>query len=327
MIRRYTDFKSQNFKGDKVPKLRESFEKKSAKKKVNEKKMVDAEEDKPESVEQPSRVNFLGGRKQATTIEEPIRESKRETPMGTPIADEFPTPRPETKKSPALNEGSLSKEFLENLIGRPLSGAKKEEPVEEKISQTVNPTPQRIREERREPKKEKKPIREKYQGPGSFTSENVNAPDPNYSFEEPTYRTDNDFTDQNFTSDEETIKRDPMAYKIFRDRSETFECRVHVEGSTLGNTKVRLLIESSEWNVYFNGKMTSDGRCVIPLKKMSILSEGLTGKIMLEVTVEDTVFYPWQETFQVQMSKKVRVEILSGQSQKQNGPKVRVSGI
>jgi hypothetical protein len=87
------------------------------------------------------------------------------------------------------------------------------------------------------------------------------------------------------------------------------------------------LIESSEWNVYFNGKMTSDGKCVIPLKKMSILSEGLTGKIMLEVTVEDTVFYPWQETFQVQMSKKVRVEILSGQSQKQNGPKVRVSGI
>lgn len=327
MIRRYTDFKTENFKGDKIPKLRESFEKKSAKKKVNEKKMVKAEEDKPEPAESSTSFKFLREKKETIINQEPVRESRRETPMGTPAGSDTPEPKKETKQSPQLNEGSLSKEFLENLIGRPLSGAKKEEKVEETFKEPpVSPT-DRIREERREPRKEKQTIREKYKGPGSFTSENVNAPDPNYSFEEPVYNTQNQFTDQNFTTDEDTIKRDPMAYKIFRDRAETFECRVHVEGSTLSNTKVRLLIESSEWNVYFNGKMTSDGRCVIPLKKMSILSEGLTGKIMLEVTVEDTVFYPWQETFQVQMSKKVRVEILSGQSQKQNGPKVRVSGI
>lgn len=327
MIRRYTDFKNENFKGDKVPKLRESFEKKSAKKKVNEKKMVEAEEDKPEPVETSTSFKFLKNKKETIINQEPVTESRVETPTGTPASHNLVNPKADSKQSPQLNEGSLSKEFLENLIGRPLNGTKKEERVEDRASEPVDPPVQRVKGERREPKGEKKPIREKYQGSGSFTSENVNTPNSNYSFEEPTYNTQNQFTDQNFTTDEETIKRDPMAYKIFRDRAETFECRVHVEGSTLSNTKVRLLIESSEWNVYFNGKMTSDGKCVIPLKKMSILSEGLTGKIMLEVTVEDTVFYPWQETFQVQMSKKVRVEILSGQSQKQNGPKVRVSGI
>jgi hypothetical protein len=123
------------------------------------------------------------------------------------------------------------------------------------------------------------------------------------------------------------IEMDPLSYKIFRDRAETFECKVHVEGASLSNTKVRLLIKSSEWNLYFDGKMGANGRCTIPLKKISILSEGLKGTISLEVTVDDTVFYPWEETFQVQASKKVKVEILSNRSQKQTGPKVTVSGI
>jgi len=126
---------------------------------------------------------------------------------------------------------------------------------------------------------------------------------------------------------EPTIQIDPLSYKIFRDKAEIFECRVQVEGANVNNAKVRLLLESNEWNIYFDGKMSAGGKCTIPLKKMNILSEGLKGTISLEVIVEDTVFYPWKESFQVQASKKVKVEILSGKSNIKNGPKVTVSGI
>jgi hypothetical protein len=110
------------------------------------------------------------------------------------------------------------------------------------------------------------------------------------------------------------IQMDPMAYKIFRDKAESFECKVMIEGSNVQNTAVRLLLESEEWNIFFKGSI-SNGICRIPLKKIGILSPGLKGVIKLEVIVDGEIFYPWYETFQVQNSKNVKVEILS---QKQN---------
>jgi hypothetical protein len=98
-------------------------------------------------------------------------------------------------------------------------------------------------------------------------------------------------------------------YKIYRDRDETFECKISVEGATLSNAFVRLILESDSWNVLFTGKIYRDGRCVVPLKKMSIFPEGTIGKAHLEVIIDDSMFVPWEETFQVEGAKKVKVEI------------------
>ena len=122
------------------------------------------------------------------------------------------------------------------------------------------------------------------------------------------------------------IQMDPMAYKIFRDKAESFECKVMIEGSNVQNTAVRLLLESEEWNIFFKGTI-SNGVCRIPLKKIGILSPGLKGVIKLEVIVDGEIFYPWYETFQVQNSKNVRVEILSQKqnNQVQSGTRVSIA--
>jgi polysaccharide deacetylase 2 family uncharacterized protein YibQ len=83
-----------------------------------------------------------------------------------------------------------------------------------------------------------------------------------------------------------------------------------VEGTSLGNSSVRLILETEGWNILFYGKIYRDGRCVVPLKKMSIFPEGTIGKARLEVIIDDLVFVPWEETFIVEGAKKVTVEIV-----------------
>lgn len=127
-------------------------------------------------------------------------------------------------------------------------------------------------------------------------------------------------------NNEPQIAMDPLAYKIFRDKAESFECRVMIEGSDVKKTAVRLILESEEWNIFFKGSING-GVCRIPLKKISILSPGLKGVIKLEVVVDGEIFYPWYETFQVQNSKNVKVEILSQKqnNQVQSGTSVRIA--
>lgn len=98
-------------------------------------------------------------------------------------------------------------------------------------------------------------------------------------------------------------------YKLYRDKDETFECKISVEGTSLINSSVRLILETDTWNILFFGKIYKDGRCVVPLKKMSVFPEGLVGKARLEVIIDDMMFVPWEETFIVEGAKKVTVEI------------------
>lgn len=97
-------------------------------------------------------------------------------------------------------------------------------------------------------------------------------------------------------------------YIIYKDKSETFSCEIEVEGANISNTKVRLLVESSDWNLYFDGEINESGKVTIPLKKFSLFPEGSTGTIKMEVIADDTVFTPWEDNFEVKMSKKVSVK-------------------
>ena len=57
-------------------------------------------------------------------------------------------------------------------------------------------------------------------------------------------------------------------YKLFTDKTELFECNVKLEGASLKNSQARLIIESEEVNLLFNGKIDSTGKCTIPIKKL-----------------------------------------------------------
>lgn len=119
-------------------------------------------------------------------------------------------------------------------------------------------------------------------------------------------------------------------YKLFTDKSEIFECSINLEGASLKDSKARLIIETEDLNLLFNGEITTDGKCTIPIKKLKgLLESNSEGKIKLEVIAEETYFVPWESNFQVQASKKVTVEVKSQDAQvlMENAPKVQVTGI
>ena len=119
-------------------------------------------------------------------------------------------------------------------------------------------------------------------------------------------------------------------YKLFTDKAELFECDIKIEGSSLSKSTARLVVETNEYSLMFNGKISSDGRCQIPIKKLKgLIDESSKGNIRLEVIAEDTYFIPWSSEFEIEASKKVTVEVRSQQKPlvESKGPKVQVSNI
>ena len=101
-------------------------------------------------------------------------------------------------------------------------------------------------------------------------------------------------------------------YKLFTDKSELFECDIKLQGASLKKSKARLVVETSDYSLLFNGSISSNGKCEIPIKKLKgLIDEATSGNIRLEVIAEDTFFTPWESDFEVETSKKVTVEVKS----------------
>ena len=121
-------------------------------------------------------------------------------------------------------------------------------------------------------------------------------------------------------------------YKLFTDKSELFECDIKIEGASLSNSTARLVVETSDYSLMFNGTINSAGKCKVPIRKLKgLIDESNKGNIRLEVIAEDTFFTPWETDFEVQASKKVTVEIKSQTTKKPivetKGPKVKVTKV
>ena len=99
-------------------------------------------------------------------------------------------------------------------------------------------------------------------------------------------------------------------YKLFTDKSELFECSIKLQGASLSKSKARLVVETQEYSLLFNGTISKSGKCEIPIRKLKgLIDEDTSGNIRLEVIAEDTFFTPWKSDFEVETSKKVRVEV------------------
>jgi hypothetical protein len=99
-------------------------------------------------------------------------------------------------------------------------------------------------------------------------------------------------------------------YKLFTDKAELFECNISLQGASLKKSKARLVVETSDYSLLFNGNISKSGKCEIPIKKLKgLIDEDTTGNIRLEVIAEDTFFTPWESDFEVETSKKVTVEV------------------
>ena len=74
-----------------------------------------------------------------------------------------------------------------------------------------------------------------------------------------------------------------MAYKLYTDKQETFECDLFLEGADLKNSSARIIVESNDLTLMFKGKIDKKGNCKVPIKKLKgLLDENTTGDIKLE---------------------------------------------
>ena len=106
-------------------------------------------------------------------------------------------------------------------------------------------------------------------------------------------------------------------YKLFTDKSELFECDIKLQGASLKKSKARLVVETQDYSLMFNGSISKGGKCEIPIRKLKgLIDEDTTGNIRLEVIAEDTFFTPWKSDFEVETSKKVTVEVKSQTTKK-----------
>jgi hypothetical protein len=113
-----------------------------------------------------------------------------------------------------------------------------------------------------------------------------------------------------------------MAYKLYTDKANKFNCNIEVEGTSLAKSQVRLVIESDEMTYMFKGSIQSNGECEVTIPKTkSFLSEGTTGNMRLEVIADDVYFEPWSSDFSVATNKKVTVQIAEQEEEK---PKMKV---
>ena len=106
-------------------------------------------------------------------------------------------------------------------------------------------------------------------------------------------------------------------YKLFTDKSELFEGDIKLEGASLSKSSARLVVETSDYSLLFKGNINSSGKCEIPIRKLKgLIDENTTGNIRLEVIAEDTYFTHWESDFEVDVSKKVTVEVKSQTTKK-----------
>tara|TARA_B100000287_G_scaffold431532_1_gene488960 strand:- start:1094 stop:1639 length:546 start_codon:yes stop_codon:yes gene_type:complete len=118
-----------------------------------------------------------------------------------------------------------------------------------------------------------------------------------------------------------------MSYKLYTDKTETFKCKIHLEGAELNEAKSRLVIESPKFSLLFEGTIDTDGNCKVPIKKLkNILKENDSGKMKLEVIADDTYFEPWTSDFSVDTSKKIKVEVKE-HKQENNKPKIKITEV
>jgi hypothetical protein len=101
-----------------------------------------------------------------------------------------------------------------------------------------------------------------------------------------------------------------MSYKLYTDKQEIFECNIFLEGASLTQATSRIIVETQDLKLLFEGAIDKDGNCKVPIKKLrGLVGEDTKGTMKLEVIAEDTYFLPWESDFEVDTAKKIKVEV------------------
>ena len=74
-----------------------------------------------------------------------------------------------------------------------------------------------------------------------------------------------------------------MSYKLYTDKKEIFECKITLEGASLKDAKSRIVVNTPDLKLMFEGTIDNQGNCKVPIRKLrGLLGESDKGTIKLE---------------------------------------------
>jgi hypothetical protein len=115
-------------------------------------------------------------------------------------------------------------------------------------------------------------------------------------------------------------------FKFYRDKKEKVSCSIEVEGTNLDNSKIRLLLESKNGlNYYFNGKIDSNGRCIIDVPALKKLEENETGSAVIEAIVDEAYFKLLEQPFTIKNSVTIKFNQEEEKLEESEKPKIKFS--
>jgi hypothetical protein len=103
-------------------------------------------------------------------------------------------------------------------------------------------------------------------------------------------------------------------YKLLKDKNNEFQCEIKLVGASEKNAKARLFLEGTGCEYSFKGTIEGT-RCRVNLGKLKTFSNLMeSGKIRLEIVADDTLFVPYESTYELGESKGVTVEVIENDS-------------
>jgi len=86
---------------------------------------------------------------------------------------------------------------------------------------------------------------------------------------------------------------------FYRDKVDTFSCKVNVKGTTQDKCTARLVLTFSDGMVMmFGGSIGASGICEIKVPKLDTEETG--GKAKLEIIANGVLLSPWQDKFKIE---------------------------
>jgi hypothetical protein len=104
---------------------------------------------------------------------------------------------------------------------------------------------------------------------------------------------------------------------FYKDIVDTFECDIKIEGTSLSESKARLLFKFKNRSYIFEGTISSDGRVKVIIPKLSEVSDD-SGHAVLEVIAESSYFEAWSSDFQLKNKKEVKINEVKISSSNKN---------
>ena len=100
-----------------------------------------------------------------------------------------------------------------------------------------------------------------------------------------------------------------MKYKIYLDKEESFSCEAVISNASNKNATARLVLEAGGLSLLFNGSVNKN-EITIPIKGnlQKLFTEEDTGKLKLEVIVENMLVTPWESEVEFEKYNKVVIK-------------------